>query len=403
MPMQRLIRPSREAGLDPAGPLVLVTGGAGFIGSHTVDRLLAEGCRVRVLDRLDPQVHGERGEAGEPPGWLDARARFIHGDVADRDRLKAALEGVSHVVHLAAAVGVGQSMYEIEHYTRQNELATSVLLEELSNRTGQVSRLVVASSMSVYGEGRYVDPDGRVHDTIRRDPARVRSHDWEPIDASGRPLEAVATDESKCVDVQSVYALGKYAQERMALLVGAAYGIETLALRFFNVYGPRQSLSNPYTGVMAIFSSRILNGKPPVVYEDGRQRRDFVSVHDVAQAVTRATLNPDVGGSNGGEGPVLNIGSGQSVTVGELGDRLARLLGRPDLAPQVSGRSRVGDIRHCFGDISRARAVLGYEPQVSLEQGVAELAQWLGAEASSSASDRLDAAGQELAERGLTV
>ena len=381
----------------PSPGVTLVTGGAGFIGSHAVDALLARGVRVRVLDRLDPQVHGERAHRGQPPPWLDPRAEFVLGDVGDQSVVRQALTGVDRVVHLAAAVGVGQSMYEIEHYTRHNDLATAVLLEALKDAKDHVRRLVVASSMSVYGEGTYVAADGRVLDGVRRDEARVRDHRWDPVDDRGRPLTPVATGESKRPDVASVYALGKYAQERMCLIVCAAYGIPTVALRFFNAYGPRQALGNPYTGVLAIFSGRILAGKPPVVYEDGLQRRDFVSVRDVAHAVTLATLKPDVGGE------VLNVGGGESVTVLEVGQRLAQLLGRPDLAPQISGRFRIGDVRHCFADISRARDVLGYEPRVTLDEGIVELADWLRGDGVERGQERFDHASAELAERGLTV
>ena len=381
----------------PSPGVTLVTGGAGFIGSHAVDDLLARGLRVRVLDRLDPQVHGDRGRRGQPPAWLDPRAEFVLGDVGDRSVVRQALANVDRVVHLAAAVGVGQSMYEIEHYTRHNDLATAVLLEELKDAKDRVRRLVVASSMSVYGEGTYSDADGRLIDDVRRDDRRVRDHQWDPVDDRGRPLTPAATGEAKCPDVASVYALGKYAQERMCLIVGAAYGIPTVALRFFNAYGPRQSLGNPYTGVLAIFSGRVLAGRPPVVYEDGRQRRDFVHVRDVAQAITLATLEPDVGGE------VLNVGGGESVTVLELGQRLAQLLGRPDLAPQVSGRFRVGDVRHCFADISKARDVLGYEPRVSLDEGMFELADWLRGDGVERGEERFDHASTELVERGLTV
>ena len=370
---------------------VLVTGGAGFIGSFVVDELLERGHRVRVLDRLDPQVHGDSGHA---PDYLAHEAELIEADCSDRAAVRNALDGCDRVIHLAAAVGVGQSMYEIEHYTRSNELGTAVLLEEMINLSIKPSRLVVASSMSIYGEGVYTDADGREHTGVTRTQADLEDDRWEPRDAQGRPLQPLATPESKCADVSSIYALGKYWQERATLITAAAYGVPAAALRFFNVYGPRQALSNPYTGVMAIFASRLLNGNRPSVFEDGMQQRDFVSVHDVARAVADTALqrDPAVG--------AFNIGSGQRVTVLELADRLARILGRPDLDADITGRFRLGDIRHCFADIGKARRELGFNPTVTMDEGVEELAAWLETQ---TAEDRVEDASRELAARGLTV
>lgn len=381
---------------------VLVTGGAGFIGSHVVDRLLAAGHRVRVLDCLDPQVHagGSAGGAAPSvapfPGHLDPAAEAVRGDLAEAGVADAALEGVDRVVHLAAAVGVGQSMYEIAGYTRANDLATAQLLEAVVRRRGDVKRLTVASSMSVYGEGRYEDADGNPvpPEATGRRREDLEADRWEPVDAQGRPLVPKPTPEDKPTDCSSVYALGKLVQERMCSIVGDAYGIPTTALRFFNVYGPRQALSNPYTGVIAIFASRLLNGRNPRVFEDGRQRRDFVSVHDVADAVVASATDDALPGG------VYNIGSGESVNIRQLAEKLAAVLGRQDLEPELTGNFRVGDIRHCFADASKARRELGYAPKVGLEEGIAELAGWLE---DQTAVDRVEAAGRELAERGLTV
>ena len=381
---------------------VLVTGGAGFIGSHVVDRLLAAGHRVRVLDCLDPQVHagGSAGGAAPSvapfPGHLDPAAEAVRGDLAEAGVADAALEGVDRVVHLAAAVGVGQSMYEIAGYTRANDLATAQLLEAVVRRRGDVKRLTVASSMSVYGEGRYEDADGNPvpPEATGRRREDLEADRWEPVDAQGRPLVPKPTPEDKPTDCSSVYALGKLVQERMCSIVGDAYGIPTTALRFFNVYGPRQALSNPYTGVIAIFASRLLNGRNPRVFEDGRQRRDFVSVHDVADAVVASATDDALPGG------VYNIGSGESVNIRQLAEKLAAVLGRQDLEPELTGNFRVGDIRHCFADASKARRELGYAPKVGLEESIAELAGWLE---DQTAVDRVEAAGRELAERGLTV
>jgi len=366
---------------------VLVTGGAGFVGSHLVDALLARGDRVRILDSLDPQVHGAERRA---PAWIPADAELIAGDMRDAEAVRAALDGVELVYHLAAAVGVGQSMYRVAEYTAANTLGTANLLQALVEDRGAVQRVVVASSMSIYGEGRYLRPDGTPAAEVVRDPEQ---REWEPRDADGQPLTPAPTDEGKPIDPTSIYALTKADQERMVLQIGAAYGIPSVALRFFNVYGPRQSLSNPYTGIAAIFSSRLLNGQPPVIFEDGLQRRDFVSVHDIVQALLLA------GTSDAAEGHAINVGTGRPVTVREVAETLARVLGS-DLQAEITGRYRVGDIRHCYADISLARRLLGYEPRVTFEQGMTELVEWLREQ--DRPADRLAEHAAELAAHGLT-
>jgi len=367
---------------------VLVTGGAGFIGGHLVSRLLSGGHRVRVLDSLLPQVHGDGGTA---PDYLADDAELVVGDVRDSSAVAKALVGIDQVVHLCARVGVGQSMYEIADYVGVNTTGTGVLLQALLEHP--VERLVVASSMSVYGEGLYLDADGVPRDAVRG-RGQLEGGRWEPIGPSGQELTPVPTPETKAPALSSVYALTKYDQERLCLLFGDAYQVPTVALRFFNVYGPHQALSNPYTGVLAIFAARLLNGRPPLIFEDGEQRRDFVSVHDVAAACTAALA------SERATGMVLNVGSGQSISVNEIASRLGRILGLPEISPQVTGKFRVGDIRHCFADVSLAREVLGYRPAVDLDRGMAELAGWLEGQV---AVDRVDAAASDLAARGLTL
>jgi dTDP-L-rhamnose 4-epimerase len=367
---------------------VLITGGAGFIGSHVATALLQRGHRVRALDTLDPQVH----PGSQRPDYLDPDVELAVGDVRDPHAVRRALLDVDAVLHLAARVGVGQSMYEIGDYVGVNSLGTAVLLQALLDRP--VNRIVVASSMSVYGEGLYVGSDGRPARALPRTRHQLAARRWEPRGADGAVLTPVPTPETKPPSLSSIYALNKFEQERSSLLFGEAYDIPTVALRFFNVYGPHQALSNPYTGVLAIFASRLLNDKPPMIFEDGGQRRDFVSVADVARACALA-LERD-----GLQQEVLNIGSGSSVTVNEIALRLARILGKDDIAPDISGEYRVGDIRHCFADISRAREVLGFEPAVELDHGMAELAAWLEGQA---ADDRVEEARRELSSRGLTV
>lgn len=367
---------------------ILITGGAGFIGSHLADELLREGYRVRVLDPLLPQVHGENAKR---PAYLDPDVELLRGYVEDAELIHDALYGVDAVYHLAAKVGVGQSMYDINGYTTTNNAGTAVLLEALLKKP--IERLVVASSMSIYGEGLYRDSNGALVPGPIRSIDQLKARDWEPRDSAGHPLTPVATPETKEPNLASVYALSKFDQERMCLLVGRAYGIPTVALRFFNVYGPRQSLSNPYTGVLAIFASQLLNDNAPVVFEDGHQRRDFVNVRDIARACRLALEAPKAADQ------VFNIGSGRNFTILEIAERLSRILNK-DIPPEIAQRYRVGDIRHCFADITRAREVLGYQPQVTFEDGLSELAEWLEGQIVES---RFDDARNELAARGLTV
>jgi dTDP-L-rhamnose 4-epimerase len=367
---------------------ILITGGAGFIGSHVARRLLESGNDVRALDSMVPQVHGEAAR----PAYLPDDVELVRGDVRDRAAVDRALDGVDSVVHFAARVGVGQSMYEIAEYTSVNSVGTAVLLEALMDRP--VRKLLVASSMSIYGEGLYRDGAGSITEAVERRRDQLERGEWEPRGPEGEALEPLPTPETKPASLSSIYALNKYDQERQCLLFGSSYNVPTVALRFFNAYGPDQALSNPYTGVLAIFAGRLLNDRSPLIYEDGVQRRDFVSVHDVARACALALERPEA------DGTVLNVGSGQSVTVQEVAQRLARVVGREHIEPEITVKYRVGDIRHCYADITRARETIGYEPEVTLEQGMEELAEWLEGQ---TADDQAEAAGRELAARGLTL
>lgn len=367
-----------------AAPSYLITGGAGFIGRQLSRELIAAGAKVRILDSLVEQVHGP--DAG-PPADLPAGAEFIRGDVRDPEAVRGAIRGMDGIFHLAAEVGVGQSMYEIDRYTSVNDLGTANLFQQLIEHP--VKRVVVASSMSVYGEGLYITGNGEKICDARR-PARG----WDPVDARGEALTPVPTPETKQPDLASVYALNKFVQERMSLIVAQAYRMEVCALRLFNVYGPGQALSNPYTGVLAIFASRLANGQRPMVFEDGEQRRDFVHVEDVARAFRLAMDRPEANGQ------VINIGSGRSVTVTETAERLARAMGKNDVAPLITGEARRGDIRHCFADISKARELLGFEPRRSFDDSLGALAEWV---AEQQAVDRVDAAAAELRARGLVA
>ena len=366
---------------------VLVTGGAGFIGSHLVDRLLADGFDVRVLDSLDPQVHDG------PPDYLAPAAELVVADVRDGEAVRRALDGVDRLVHFAAAVGVGQSMYEIERYTSVNAIGAAVVLERALEVRDRLEKIVVASSMSIYGEGLYRCPAENIEVSPPPRPERqLAAHRWEVACPScGAELEPLPTPETKPLQPTSVYAVGKRDHEELTLAIGRAYGIPATALRFFNVYGTRQALSNPYTGVAAIFSSRLLNGRSPVVFEDGAQSRDFVHVTDVAAAV-RAALEPGAG-----DDEAINVAGGRGISVAEIAGTLARVLD-VDVAPEIRNEYRAGDIRHCFGDAAKAQAMLGWRAAVALEDGMRELAAWL---VDQTAVDRVDEATDALVRRGL--
>ncbi len=368
---------------------VLVTGGAGFVGSHTVDALLREGHEVRIFDNLSEQVH-----QGAMPEYLTREAEFVRGDVRDPDALRRAVADVEVVYHFAAAVGVGQSMYEIARYMEINTQGTANLLQAVLDRTSRIEKLIVASSMSIYGEGQYqCEAHGMVAPTPRP-TSQLRAKRWEVgCPACGRTVVALATAESKPLQCSSIYALGKKDQEEMSLLFGRTYELPVVALRYFNIYGTRQALGNPYTGVAAIFASRLLNRRAPLIFEDGEQLRDFVSVHDVVQANLLAMQRDEA------DGMALNIGSGTAVTIREIADTLAATLGT-EVEAEITGKYRAGDIRHCFGDISRARELLGYQPKHELAGAVGELVEWLREQ---SAVDRVDEAASRLATFGLTA
>ena len=367
---------------------VLVTGGAGFIGSHLVDALVERGHRVRVLDALVSQVHGENAS----PLYLNKAAEFVQGDICDRALVNKVLDDIDVVFHEAAEVGVGQSMYEIERYVRANDLGTAVLLEAILERRPQIKKLVVASSMSIYGEGAYTCAScGSVSPQLR--PAeQLLDRRWElECPKCGTHLSPAPTTEEKPLFPTSVYAVTKQDQEQFCLAVGRSYGIPAVALRYFNVYGTRQALSNPYTGVCAIFSARLLNGNRPLVFEDGEQSRDFVHVSDIVRANLLALE------SDRANYQAINVGTGRATSVREVSRLLAEGLGL-DLEPEIVAKYREGDIRHCVADISKAKALLGYEPQVTLERGIPELLSWVRAQA---AQDQVASATAELESRQL--
>ena len=345
----------------------LVTGGAGFIGSFLVERLLSQGYTVTILDNLTPQVHPDG-----VPAHLPATAEHITGDVRDPAVLGDALARADVVIHCAAAVGVGQSMYQVRHYVDVNVGGTANLLQLIVDQKRRPNKLVVLTSMTGYGEGAYRRPsDGAlVHPAVRSE-ADVRRNGWELVcSQTGERLIPAATPEDTTLQAQNIYALTKRYQEELALSLGRTYQFPVVCLRLFNVYGPRQSLSNPYTGVLAIFISRLLAGQRPIVYEDGQQTRDFVSVHDVVSAIMRALSRSEA------DGQAMNIGSGVPRRVSDCARQLAQQLGCEEITPEITEQFRSGDIRHCTADIRKARDLLGYTPQSQWEDNLRELVEW---------------------------
>ncbi len=368
---------------------ILVTGGAGFVGSHMVDALLGRGYEVRVLDSLSAQVHPDGR-----PAYMARDVEWVQGDIRDLEAVRAAIRGVVAIYHLAAAVGVGQSMYEISHYMGTNTQGTAVLLQALLEAKIPIRKLIVASSMSIYGEGKYLCSEcGEIAPAPRSNP-QLKNKVWEcRCPQCTRVLTPVATDEAKPLQATSIYALSKRDQEEMCLLFGRTFGLPVVAMRYFNIYGTRQALSNPYTGVAAIFAARLLNGRAPLVFEDGWQMRDFVSVQDVVQANLLALERPEA------DGMALNIGSGEPVSICTVAELLAQALG-VRIPAEITGKYRAGDIRHCFADISLAAQTLGYKPQVKFPEGIGALVEWLR---SQRAEDHTAEAVQQLSIYGLAA
>ncbi len=371
---------------------VLVTGGAGYIGSHLVDRLVAQDYVVTVLDSLVPQVH----RTGAWPTYANPGATHVRGDVRDRAVFEPLVVASEAVVHFGAAVGVGQSMYQVDRYVDVNTRGTALLLDILVNAKHHVEKVVVASSIGVYGEGAYECAGCGAVAPGSRPAEQLAARDWEQhCPQCGLHAGSVPTPEDKPLYRDNIYSMTKYHQEEMVLLIGKTYGIPSVAPRFFNVYGPRQSLSNPYAGVAAIWLSRLLNGKQPVVFEDGGQLRDFVSIHDVVDCLVLMLEKP------GADYLPVNIGSGQTVTILDIAKLLTRLLGTA-IEPLVTQTGRTFDIRHNTADITRARTTLGFEPKVTLEQGFTELIEWART-TPDVAEDFFETALQELRDKGLLV
>lgn len=368
---------------------ILVTGGAGFIGSFLVDKLVTLGHKVTIYDNLEPQVHH-----GKIPKYLNKEAEFIKADICDKERLDKALRKIDVIFHEAAMVGVGQSMYEVIKYTKVNDLGTATLLDLIVNKHKRhIKKMIVAASMSEYGEGLYSCKKCGLVKPRLREESDLEKKQWEmKCPNCHNSLLPIPTDENAELNSHSVYAINKRTQEDMFLTIGKTFAIPAVALRYFNVYGPRQSLSNPYTGVAAIFISRIKARKPPVIFEDGLQSRDFVSVHDIVSANIAAMQNSRA------DYQIFNVGSGNGIGIKDLAYLLAKLF-QSRINPQITYQYRRGDIRHCFADVSKIKKVLSWEPKVKLMEGMRELIAWSSKEKSK---DLFDQANRILKEKGVT-
>ena len=370
---------------------ILVTGGAGFIGSHLVDALVEKGHNVIVYDNLEPQTHGS---AQNIPDYLNKNIKFIKSDIRDKAALGSVLSEVDVVFHLAAMLGIGQSMYQIERFVDVNSRGSAILLDFIVNSNHSVKKLIVASSNTIYGEGRYECEDCGLVSPKLRSKEQLSKGDWElNCPNCGKKVIPVPTDEDKPIDCESVYALTKLDEEKLFMMTGKAYGINTTALRFFNVYGSRQALSNPYTGVCAIFSTALLCGKSPRIYEDGKQTRDFVHVKDIVQGLTLAMEKPE------SRNEVFNVGTGVATSIEYAVTTLASLI-NPLIKLDIQGKFRPGDTRHCYADISKIKNKLGYSPKFSFSEGMKELVEWVKYQR-GKVEDKSEQANEELRKKGL--
>jgi dTDP-L-rhamnose 4-epimerase len=370
---------------------ILITGGAGFIGSALANELISQGYHVIVFDNLEPQVHGKNSSV---PAYLSKEAEFVLGDIRDYDLLKSTIKKASIIFHFAAMVGVGQSMYDIQKYIETNTLGTANILQILVNQRNSVEKIIVASSMSCYGEGKYECPHCNVVYPTLRSYAQLADRQWEmKCPQCSEEVKAISTDENKPLFPTSVYATSKRDQEELFLSVGRAHDIPAVALRFFNVYGPNQALSNPYTGVIAIFSSRLINKKPPLIFEDGLQSRDFIHVSDIVQASILAMKKEEANYD------CFNVATGVRSNLLKMLDLLQKELDpQKEVKPKIVNKFREGDIRHCYADISKIKNELGFQPKISVEKGLKSYINWVKNQVST---DKVDQAITELNEKKL--
>lgn len=373
---------------------VLITGGAGFIGSSLAQRLVRDGYDVTVLDNLSPQIHGNKPEVSSMLYTsIRDKVRFVRGDVCDRNIWDVCLPGQHAVVHLAAETGTGQSMYEIRRYADVNVGGTAGLLDWLANHEHKVRRVVVASSRAIYGEGKYTDANGDVVYPEARKAEDMQAGRFEPLcPRTGQPLTLQATDEESKIHPSSVYGITKQNQEQMVMTVCPSIGIEPVALRYQNVYGPGQSLKNPYTGILSIFSTRVLNGNPINIFEDGKESRDFVFIDDVVESTYLALTRAQAAGE------VFGIGSAVATDVLTVARTLVECYAA-DVPVEVTGAFRVGDIRHNYADLTKARTLLGFEPAVDFSSGIKRFANWVKSQ--EVAEDSYERSIREMREKGL--
>lgn len=351
---------------------VLITGGAGFIGSSLSLALLDRGYEVTVLDNLSSQVHGSDPEKTSYLfNRIKGKVNFIYASINDREALKEALQGQDIVVHFAAETGTGQSMYQIAHYTAVNTMGTAVLLDVLANHTYQVKKLILASSRAIYGEGAYLNPDGGIVYPSHRDKRKMDAKKFEVYyPGTSTPLQALATAEDAVVHPSSVYGLTKQHQEQLILTVCPTIGVEPIVLRYQNVYGPGQSLTNPYTGILSIFSNLIQQGNPINIFEDGLESRDFIYIDDVVEA-TFLSIAKDAA-----NGQIFNVGAGVPITVLEVAEALQKNFNK-SVSTHITGHYRVGDIRHNYADLSKIRLILSFEPRITFQEGLKKFTDWV--------------------------
>jgi|TARA_B110000914_G_scaffold154049_1_gene135196 dTDP-L-rhamnose 4-epimerase len=370
---------------------ILITGGAGFIGSRLCEKLYDKGYNITILDNLSEQIHGT--EESSLFKKIKGKCTFIKGDVRNKEDWKIAIKGQEIIVHLAAETGTGQSMYEVEKYNAVNIMGTAYLLEILANSPHSVKKMIIASSRAIYGEGKY---NCEIHGTqypLQRKEKDMEKREFTPkCNVCDLELNLLATDEKSKIHPSSIYGINKQQQEQMVMLMGESVGIPSVAFRYQNVYGPGQSLSNPYTGILSIFSTRILNGNNLDIYEDGLESRDFVFIDDVVDATILGIEKEQANGE------VFNVGSGVATTVIEVAESLKKFFDS-NISISISGKYRLGDIRHNYADLKKAKNLLGFTPKYNFQKGISEFVNWVKTQ--EVMEDKYEKSVQELKDKGL--
>ena len=370
---------------------ILITGGAGFIGSRLCEKLFDQGNNITVLDNLSEQIHGN-GESFLFNKIKD-KCTFIKGDVRDKNDWAHAIKNQQIIIHLAAETGTGQSMYEVEKYTNVNVIGTSHMLEILANSNHNVKKIIVASSRSIYGEGKYNCKTHGVQYPSKRKEEDMKKGEFNPkCSMCNSTLNLLPTDEQSKIHPSSIYGINKQQQEQMVMLMGESLSIAPVAFRYQNVYGPGQSLSNPYTGILSVFSTRILNGNNLDIYEDGEETRDFVYIEDAVDATILGMEKEEANGN------IFNVGSGVSTRVLDVANTLKRLY-NSEINITVSGKFRLGDIRHNFADLSKSKDILGFTPKYNFERGITEFVNWVKTQ--EVMEDKYEKSIQQLKNKGL--